>query len=174
MKQKIFFVILTILFLSPMLIFSEDLQEIDFFPRRFPPDRPGRQESMNYNGRKMPRQGGNFAVIGVKVDEAGDYFILSVFFNDAVDTNSIHSQRIFINDEPLPFQTEFLFNKTRHMTQFFIKKCPENFSIKITDVFSFDRRPLKTTEIQNLESKSFFKYSPVEKKWQKNCENQEY
>ena len=137
--------------------------------QEFPPHHFSPHESMNYSGRKMPRNKDFFSIIGVKLDGAGDFLVFSIYFNDALDASSIHSRQIFIDDVQLPPQTEFLFSRNRRMMRFEIKKIGlnENFALKIMGAKSFDGKILRATEIKSLTMNSFFKYNRMEKQWQK-------
>ena len=142
--------------------------------RKQPPQRPAPNRTMNFNGRKMPRREGNFSAIGIKVDETEDFFTVSIFFNDALDSNSVEAHHIFINETPLPPKTEFLFNKNRHMLRFTTQKADGNFTLKLSEIRSCDGKEMRPTEVSGLEGKSFFKFSPKEQKWQKTPENRQF
>lgn len=165
MRKKIFLLIQIFLFFGltfPFKIAAQDFQHEAMEHKNFPPP----HGPMNYNGRKMPPHKGFFSAIGVKVDEKAGFLVLSVYFNDVIDTNSINPWQIFIDEAPLPPETEFLFNKNRHMMRFEITGR-ENFTLKITGAKSFDGKMMRPTEIKNLSANTFVKYGRTEQKWQK-------
>lgn len=100
-------------------------------------------------------------MIGVKVDEEGDFVTLSVFFNCPLDTDSIEERYIFVNGRSLPPFTEFLFNKNRSMMRFSVRNDfisnKEDFSLKITEARSFGGRKIADFEAENLKSGDFVK-----------------
>lgn len=122
---------------------------------------------------KMGRHEGNFSVIGIKIEESEELIVFSLYFNESIDTNSILGKNILINDRPLPQETEFLFNKVRRMLQFSMEKSALNagekapLDLKIIYAKSFFGKILKASEIKNLETNSFFKYSRGTGTWQK-------
>ena len=140
---------------------------------RFMPLPPPKRDIMNLNGRKMLRHDGKFSVTGVKLEKIPDRYVFSIYFNEPLDTRSVHSQRILINEFPLPPDTDFLFNKPRSMLRFSIKnpvlqtEKPSLFSIRILEVRSFDGKILQPTEIKNIQADSFYKQSRGEQKWMK-------
>ena len=119
--------------------------------------------------RKMPPRSENFSVIGLKIDESDDFFTISLYFNDAVNANSIKAEHIFINNLPISPETEFLFNKNRHMSRFTVskKETLSDFSIRITNLCSFDGKIMNPIELNNLETKTFYKFSREKHEWQK-------
>ena len=149
--------------------FSEKHDE----PRLFMPRQPPKRDIMNMNGRKMLRHEGKFSVIGVKLEKISDCLVFSIYFNEPLDTRSVQSHRILINEMPLPPDTEFLFNKPRNLLRFSIKNPGLNdleyslFSVRILAARSFDGKMLQPTEIQNIEANSFYKYQREEQKWMK-------
>ncbi|MBQ9280759.1 MAG: hypothetical protein IJ207_00985 [Treponema sp.] len=116
---------------------------------------------------KVPLKAEIFSIIGLKIEEAGDFFTISIYFNAAVDTNSLRAEHIFINERRLPSETEFLFNKNRHMARFTMPKTEGEFFIRITNLRSSGGKIMNPTEIKNLEPNSFYKYSRGKNKWQK-------
>ena len=158
----------TILFFMLMFLFFGEFFPVSAQPR---PRRPMMQgapdRGMNFNGRKLPNRNENFSVIGLKIEESGEFLKISIFFNEPVDSNSVEARHIFIDEKPLPPQTEFLFSKNRHMTRFTVPKQTDDFSLKITDLRSFDGKLINPTEIKNLEANSFCKYSRETCAWQK-------
>ena len=173
------FLIFLFFFITNIPVFAKDsdftmsaqCEEGPKHGRKFilPQDSNDKMRYMNYNGRKMMRSGRIFNIIGIKIEEKGEDFVFSIFFNDAVNSNSLHSQMILINDRPLPPTTEFLFNKSRRMVQFSIKSIffqntdsNKNFSLKISGPKSFDGRAMKQIEIQRLSINSFKKFSHKE------------
>lgn len=132
-----------------------------------PPYQMHHSENMHFNGRRMQRQNMIFALIGLKIEDKGLFCTLSLYFNAPVDSNSLEPDFIFIDGQPLPGETEFLFNKNRHMVRFDLKKREKPFTLKITKIASFDRRIMADTEFQELQPSSILKYSREERKWQK-------
>ncbi len=145
------------------LFFSAGIFPLCAQPRPRPPAPPG----MNFNGHRMPPRSEFFSVIGLKIEESGDFLIISIFFNDSVDSNSVGPEHIFINDEPLPPQTEFLFNRSRNMTRFSVPRMDESFSLMFVELRSFDGKIMNPTKISGLEANSFRKFSWEERTWQK-------
>lgn len=110
----------------------------------------------------MPKKHGEFCVNGVKTVQIQDFVIISVYFNDVIDTNSVFAKNICVNYKPLPPFTEFLFSKNHRMMRFSLPKnenSSENevISLKITDFRSFDGRTLKDFEIKGLKIGEFYK-----------------
>ena len=134
-------------------------------PPRRPPLPNG--ERVNMNGRRMQKRTERFSLIGVKTEDSGDFLTVSFFFNEPVDANSVRTDAIFINDDHLPNETDFIFSKTRRMVRFSLAKQSEPFLLRVTDVRSYDGRLLDATEIPNLEADSFFKCSRKEQTWKK-------
>ena len=114
------------------------------------------------------RPEGTFSVIGIKIEESGgEQLQLTLYFNGAVDTNSIRPDRILINGSRLPDETEFSFNKNRRMTRFLVSRPDAPFSIRITNLSSFDKKTINPVRLQDLAAGDFFKYSWGRRTWQK-------
>ena len=147
---------------------SHHEESIKTFPRPpFPPPRHPGNRFMNYNGRKMLQGTGEFSVTGVKSSDLHDFIVLSVYFSDPVDTNSVFASNIFVNEKQIPMFTEFLFNKNHRMLRFSIRKEMiglenDSFSLKIIDLRSFDGRPMTIFELPTLKTEEFFKKSESE------------
>ena len=155
-KKRFHFSILIFLFSALLSLSAQN--EVRLPPRK-PLNRPG--DMMNLNGRQMQRRSGIFAVIGVKVEEFGDELAVSVYFSDALDTNSVNAKKILVNGANLPQDSEFLFNKNRRMLRLQIEKSlagEKPFSLTISSLKSFDGRKLITFEEDNLEAGAFPKY----------------
>ncbi|MCR4822468.1 MAG: hypothetical protein K5873_06300 [Treponema sp.] len=134
------------------------------FMHRCPPQR-GR--GMGENQERFFPRSENFSLIGVKCEDSGKDFTISLYFNGPVDANSLANESIFIQDLPLPEESEFLFNKNRFMARFTIPRQEGEFSIRLMNISSFNRNPMPTIELKNLEANTFLKFSREEHKWEK-------
>ena len=152
-----------LLFMQIFLLFVAVAFPLSAQTRPRPPFMPG----MNFNGRKMPPRSENFSVIGLKVKDTDYFLTISIFFNDAVDSNSVKAKHIMINGMPVREETEFLFSRNRHMVRFSIPMMREPFSLTLTNIHSFDGRIINPTEIPGLEPNSFCKFSRQERTWQR-------
>lgn len=161
MKKTILF------FMQIFLIFSAGTFFLNAQPMMQPRHHPPAPPGMNFNGHRMPPRSENFSVIGLKIEERGELFTLSIFFNAPLDSNSVEAKNILINGNPLHEGTEFLFNRSRHMTRFSIPKMPEDFSLTLMNLRSFDGKIMNSTEISSLEANSFCKFSREAHTWQK-------
>lgn len=160
------------IFLIFLISHASDVMWAENAPR--PPKNAPKSENVNFNGRKMPRKNTPFFAIGVKVqDGAPDTISISVYFSDALDAHSVVSHHISIDGKQIPDTTEFLFNKTRHMVRFEIKKADfsldtqKTFSLTLTGARSFDGRTTKSIELSALEKDTFSKYDKETDEWQK-------
>jgi len=156
MKSRKFKLIL--LFLFTMAFLAAQMHG----PRALPHGR-----GMGMNPGRRPIFPENISLIGVKVEDSGKDLTLSLYFNGPVDGNSFNGPDIFIKDNPLSEETEFLFNKNRHMARFSIPPQEGEFSLRLTKISSFDRKPLPPVELKNLEANTFLKYSREEQSWEK-------
>lgn len=147
-------------------------------PKMVPPF-PHRNE-MNFNGRHMPRGEGIFSIVGVKVEPVKeDMLLITLYFSDDVDAESVQFDRVLVNDRPVPPFTSFMFSKTRRRVRFAIKNpslyreadslvpMDGSFSLRLIDVCAFDGRPLRNFELHGLCAGDFQKYSRETKSWQK-------
>ena len=165
-RKNAVFIILS-LFLAGALPFFSSAHENDL-PYGKPPRPFPRENPLHYNGKNMPRREGIFAAIGVKTEPLPDALVaVSVYFNDAVDTNSIQGREIFIDDKFLPPTTEFLFSKSRRMMRFVVRPSAETFSLRILRAASFDGRPMRPLDLAGVSAGTFFKITREERKWQK-------
>lgn len=123
----------------------------------------------NYTGRRITRAEGNFSAIGVKVEEsAGGFLLVSVYFNDALESSSVQNRRIFVDGAPLPPVTQFQFAKSRRLVQFRIRRTAADgaFSLRLVQLCAYDGRAMHATELSGLEAGTFFKFSREERAWQ--------
>lgn len=171
-KFRLFILIFFVLSLFPCFVFSQPTDSAQTVSKKMPPFPPPRNR-MNFNGRRMSRHEGNFSMIGVRLEEFGGQIVFSAYFNEPIDTNSIHHKNILLNEIPLSKETEIFFNKARRMLRFTVQESEFSTadgvpsSLKIMHVKSFSGKSMKPTEIKNLETNSFFKYSPEAGTWQK-------
>ena len=158
MIQKMkFFLIFIFLILPVILLAQEDAKTV------------------NYSGRKLSAGDGVFTVIGVKAEaDDGDFLLLSVYFNDMVDSSSVQNRRIFVNEKALPPVTQFHFSKNRRMVKFKIKRPEsgsesegEGFSLRLVQFQSFKGRSMNPIELKGLDENCFFKFSREKREWQK-------
>ncbi len=177
MNKSIFFYILFFLVLSAFPAVTQNIQKQetpDAPPPRpfdYPPPHPN---PMHFNGKRMMKSPKPFSLIGLKADTKDEQIAVMLFFNEPVDSGSIHSDSIFIDDIPLSPQTVFHFNKNRHIIVFFIENKNESFSLKIDKVISFDGKPLRPVKIDNIEPEKFIKYSQKEKTWKEKPRKPEF
>lgn len=92
--------------------------------------------------------------------------MVSLYFNDVLDTNSFVPRCILIDGLPLGADTEFLFNKNRRMVRFAAPEA-EVFTLTAENIRSFDGRVLKIMQIESLERGAFYKYSREKRTWKK-------
>jgi len=129
---------------------------------------PSHPMGKNHQGpmQRLPA-GDYFALIGVRVEERENEMILSLFFNDRLNTTSLNRNSILINGQKLAPGTEILFNKNRRMARFSIEKKREAFTLTLTGLKSDSGKMIKDTEVENLEGNTFFKFGRGEHSWQK-------
>ena len=171
-KKNRFCAVLFLFFLLvPSIVFAQVSDGEQPISRKMPP-RPPRKDFRG-NGRRLPKTDGVFSVIGVKIEEKDNLLVLSLYFNDVIDTNSVLARHILLNDAPIPVETEFLFNKARRMLRFSIPSAMVQrdtdgiFSLKLMYAKSFSGKTMRQTEITPIASGAFFKYSRKEGTWQK-------
>ena len=152
-------------------IFAQMPDDEQTFFRKMPPPPP--RHDFHGNGMRIPRQDGVFSVIGVKIEGQGDMLVFSLYFNDAIETNSIVASHILLNDRPLPADTEFFFNKVRRKMRFSVPEAVVlqsgngDFSLKLMYAKSLFGKIMPPTEIKPLAPDAFFKYSRKEESWQR-------
>ena len=158
MVQKMKFLLSFIFLILPVILFAQE-----------------DAGTFNYSGRKIPAKAGVFTVIGVKSEvDDGDFLLISVYFNDMVDSGSVQNRRIFVNEKAIPPVTRFLFSKNRRMVQFKIKR-PESsptsggkeFSLRLVQFLSCSGQTMNPIELKGLEENCFFKFSREKREWQK-------
>lgn len=126
---------------------------------------PARSACRRFN-RNTPNNE-KFALIGVKIENSEDSFIISLYFNYAIDSESVTSRNILIDDEPVSVNTKFVFNKNRRMVRFNIEKKSEEFSLRIKNISSLDGRLMHQIEWDNLNTAIFLRYDRECGKWTK-------
>lgn len=79
-----------------------------------------------------------------RLDE--DTILLSIFFNRSINPRAIGRDSIIIDEEPLPEETRFAFNKKGDTIRMILNMSDDYFCLKVQKIYSFDGIMLEPVE----------------------------
>lgn len=173
--KKILFCLL--LFFSAVYVFAELPVPPEFRPKvpgqenfRPEPHNPKRNYR-NFHGKRFINEDREFKAVVIRSFDISDVFLIEVFFNCPIESNSLQSECIKINDMPVDLN-QLRFSKNRNSIRMVFPK--ETFN-KGEVTFSFELRKIKAINgneiipvtFNNCQFSSEYRFSEREKEWKK-------
>lgn len=137
-----------------------------------PPDRPRvNKNHKNFNGKRFPNEDMEFKSVIIRTFDISDMILLEVLFNNPIDSNSITSESIQIDCEPVDLN-QLRFSKTRQSFRYLFPKSSlkngnESFMFEIKNIKSVGGKEMASVELKDCAVASEYRFSERENTWKK-------
>jgi hypothetical protein len=135
-------------------------------PGNFPPPPPKDPENIiNYRGNRTYSENLPLKIIQTKCTrKEGELVFIEIFFNQSINPRSMNEDSIYINDQPLPKKTRFLYNRRGDTLKLITSMQEDEFSLKVQNINSFSGYPIEPAffEIDLEDEDEFFEFKPEE------------
>ena len=121
-------------------------QDKPFFePHKMPPK--DSENIINYRGTRVYMENEMLEVEDTEIERLDeDTILLSIFFNRSINPRAIGRDSIIIDEEPLPEETRFAFNKKGDTIRMILNMSDDYFCLKVQKIYSFDGIMLEPVE----------------------------
>ena len=122
-------------------------QDKPFFePHTKPPKDP--EIIINYRGSRVYMENELLQVADTQVERLDDETILlSIIFNQTINPRSVRLDSIIIDDEQLPEDTRFAFNRKGDTIRMILNVSDNDFCLKVQNICAFDGSLIEPVEI---------------------------
>ncbi len=120
---------------------------------------------IRYRGNRIYIENIELQVAQVKCTRQDEANVsIEIFFNQSINPRSMNEDSIYINDQPLPKKTRFLYNRRGDTLKLIISMQEDEFSLKVQNINSFSGYPIEPAffEIDLEDEDEFFEFKPEE------------
>ena len=113
---------------------------------------PKDQESIiKYRGSRMYMENLPLEIVDTRcmwLDESENIVVVEVFFNQSINPRSLRYESIAVNDEILPEETRFSFNRKGDTIKLVLFVPDDIFKLTVRGIKSYDGTPIEPVEIE--------------------------
>lgn len=122
-------------------------QDKPFFePHTKPPKDP--ENIINYRGTRIYVENEELQIAETEAERIDDDTImLAIVFNQSINPRSVGAESFIVDDEPLPEETRFAFNRKGDTIRMVVYMSDDYFSLKVQNVSAFDGTMIEPVEI---------------------------